>query len=268
VLRRRLRDGVPPGAILLDCQAGGGATLALARAVRQVAGAELCPVIAMASTYSVASLHQDSGGAAPAGGQPLPGAIDAVLTKPLTASTLYNAVIEARRKRASLKVGARAGRGKQQLAGIRLLVVDDSDINREVARRILSDQGAAVALADDGSAAVAWLEEHGDAVDLVLMDVQMPVMYGIEATRRLRAMARFAKLPIVALTAGAFQTHHDEARAAGMTDFITKPFDIPLTMALIRRLTGRQPEDGGFDRAADFTVDPAAVDPAAAAQPP
>jgi CheY-like chemotaxis protein len=127
--------------------------------------------------------------------------------------------------------------------------VDDSEINREVARRILADQGAEVALADDGSAALAWLEQHGDAVDLVLMDVQMPVMDGIEATRRLRALPRFAHLPIVALTAGAFQSHHDAARAAGMSHFITKPFDIPLTIALIRRLTGR-PDAGDAPAAA------------------
>ena len=247
ILRRRLASGNLPGAVLLDCQADGAATLATARAIRAITGEESCPVVVMTSTYSVATLHED-GGQLAAGSTACPaetpqGAVDAVLTKPLTASTLYNAVIEARRKRASLQVGAAPAAPVAQLSGIRLLVVDDSDINREVARRILSDQGATVALADDGSAALDWLHEHGEDIDLVLMDVQMPVMDGIEATRRLRAMPRFDRLPIVALTAGAFQSHHDAARAAGMTHFITKPFDIPLTIALIRRLTGRL-EDG------------------------
>jgi CheY-like chemotaxis protein len=230
----------------------------MARAVRAIVGEQACPVVVMTSTYTVATLHDDGLHEEPgcdAGAAAAQGAIDAVLTKPLTASTLYNAVIEARRKRASMQVGAGSGGGPAQLAGIRLLVVDDSDINREVARRILSDQGATVALADDGSAALAWLDEHGDEVDLVLMDVQMPVMDGIEATRRLRASPRFDRLPIVALTAGAFQSHHDAASAAGMSHFITKPFDIPLTIALIRRLTGRHDE-------ADAAPPPAVADAA------
>jgi PAS domain S-box-containing protein len=235
-LRRNRRAGSLPGVVLLDCQGDAGATLATARAIRAVVGAADCPVVVLTSTFAVGAINaaaaQEPGGCH--------NAVDAVLTKPLTASTLYNAVIEARRRRASVHSGAPAVKsGTQQLAGLRLLVVDDSEINREVARRILSDQGASVALADDGSAALAWLGEHPDQVDLVLMDVQMPVMDGIEATRQLRAMPCFATLPIVALTAGAFQSHHDAARAVGMSHFITKPFDIPLTIALIRRLTGR-----------------------------
>ncbi|MDB5959117.1 MAG: hypothetical protein JWP59_411 [Massilia sp.] len=246
-LRRRQRAGELPGAVLLDCQGDAASVLATVRAVRAAVGAGACPVVVLTSTFAVAALHAAAGHSAGGGHD----AIDAVLTKPVTASTLYNAVIEARGKRASVRVGAPPAKaGARQLAGLRLLVVDDSEINREVARRILSDQGASVALADDGSAALAWLGEHPDQIDLVLMDVQMPVMDGIEATRQLRAMPRFARLPIVALTAGAFQSHHDAAREAGMSHFITKPFDIPLTIALIRRLTGlddgaEQPRPGG-----------------------
>ncbi|WP_426113460.1 ATP-binding protein [Massilia sp. PWRC2] len=234
-LRRRQQAGTLPSAIVLECE---GDAVDTARAIRAAVGPSACPLVLLTSTFAVASLNADCH--LPGGGH---GAIDAVLTKPLTASTLYQAVIEARRQRASIEVGALAVKGAAaQLAGLRLLVVDDSEINREVARRILSDQGASVTLADDGGAALAWLDQHPDEVDLVLMDVQMPVMDGIEATRRLRAKARFANLPIVALTAGAFQSHHDAAREAGMSHFITKPFDIPLTIALIRRLTGLQGE--------------------------
>ena len=246
VQRRRL-DGTLPGVILLDCH-DDGAAVANARAIRVALAGAACPLVVLSSTYAVAALN--AGASADAGLAGDHGAIDAVLTKPLTASTLYNAVIEARRKRASAASGAAARSGGRQLAGLRLLVVDDSEINREVARRILSDQGASVALAGDGSAALDWLNEHPDEVDLVLMDVQMPVMDGIEATRQLRTMARFDRLPIVALTAGAFQSHHDAARAAGMSHFITKPFDIPLTIALIRRLTGLQEREEAATAAA------------------
>jgi PAS domain S-box-containing protein len=127
----------------------------------------------------------------------------------------------------------------QSLQGIRVLVVDDSEINREVAMRILQGQGAIVALATNGQAALDWLQAHAEAVDLVLMDVQMPVMDGIEATRRLRRIPRFADLPIIALTAGAFKSQHDDAAAAGMSHFISKPYDVPSTIALIQRLCHR-----------------------------
>jgi CheY-like chemotaxis protein len=127
----------------------------------------------------------------------------------------------------------------QRLHGIRVLVVDDSEINREVALRILRGEGAIVALAADGQEALDWLQAHPDAIDLVLMDVQMPVMDGIEATRQLRRIPRFADLPIIALTAGAFKSQHEAAEAVGMSHFISKPFDVPSTIALIQRLCRR-----------------------------
>jgi CheY-like chemotaxis protein len=123
------------------------------------------------------------------------------------------------------------------LQGIRVLVVDDGEINCEVARRILHGHGAVVSLASNGQEAIDWLVMHPTEVDLVLMDVQMPVMGGIEATRLLRLMPEFAHLPIVALTAGAFKLQQDAAHVVGMTHFISKPFDVPSTITLIQRLT-------------------------------
>jgi CheY-like chemotaxis protein/HPt (histidine-containing phosphotransfer) domain-containing protein len=149
-------------------------------------------------------------------------------------------------------VRAEALMAGQSLLGIRVLVVDDSEINREVAMRILRGQGAVVALATDGQEALDWLQAHAEAIDLVLMDVQMPVMDGIEATRQLRRIPRFAELPIIALTAGAFKSQHDAAEAAGMSHFISKPFDVPSTIALIQRLCRRtMPVLGGELRMAD-----------------
>ena len=223
-----------PGAVILPWRDGGAATLAAARRIRAVAPADACPVIVLTSTYLAAEMYDTT----------TLGLIDAVLTKPITASTLYNAIIEARKKRTLGDAGEVAvAYSGCELAGLRILVVDDSDINRDVAFRILAEEGAEVVLAENGRVAVDWLVDDTGAVDLVLMDVQMPVMDGIEATRILRGMARFADLPIVALTAGAFQSHQDAARRAGMTHFIAKPFDIPRTIDLIRRLT-----EGGAGR--------------------
>jgi PAS domain S-box-containing protein len=221
---------VLPAVVILDWERNGSDCLAVARAIRQIAPSDKCPVIVMASTAAAAALKREK----------IDGVIDALLTKPVTVSSLNNAAVAARRNRANAGVAVlpRAPVGAE-LAGLRILVVDDSDINRDVAQRILQEKGAIIALAEDGQRAIAWLLAHPDTIDLVLMDVQMPVMDGIEATRQLRAMPRFASLPIVALTAGAFKSHHEAARAAGMTHFVTKPFDVPLTVDLIRQLTGR-----------------------------
>ncbi len=133
--------------------------------------------------------------------------------------------------------------GLPALDGVRLLIVDDSEINRDVAQRILSGEGALVTLADNGQAALDWLLAHPDDVDLVLMDVQMPIMDGIEATRQVRRLPQFDDLPIVALTAGAFKTRHDEAHAAGVNHFLSKPFDVPATIALVQRLRRARSDD-------------------------
>ena len=228
------KDGALAGVVILDWERNGSDCLAVARAIRQIAPSDGCPVVVVASTAAAAALKREK----------IDGVIDALLTKPVTVSTLNNAAAAAQRKRAGAGVpDTQHVAAGAELDGLHILVVDDSDINRDVAQRILQEKGASVALAENGQRAIAWLLAHPNTVDLVLMDVQMPVMDGIEATRQLRAMPRFADLPIVALTAGAFKSHHEAARAAGMTHFVTKPFDIPLTIDLILQLTGRARSD-------------------------
>jgi PAS domain S-box-containing protein len=222
------KGGKLPDVVLLDWKMPGMDGLATARAIRESLQQQ-CPIVIMATAHALTSLAD------------APGAelVDAMLHKPVTASALYNAVTQAKRLRAAHPAPPRqmAGHG---LAGVRLLIVDDSEINREVAQRILRDQGAVVTLAVDGLAALNWLLDHPDRIDLILMDVQMPVMDGIEATRKLRRLPQFDAIPIVALTAGAFQSQQDAARAAGMTDFVSKPFDVPKMIALILRLMARR----------------------------
>lgn len=119
------------------------------------------------------------------------------------------------------------------LAGARILVADDSDINLEVARRILENEGAQVTLAINGRDAVDQLRASPHAIDLVLLDLQMPVVDGCQAAQQIRQELGLSRLPIIALTAGALTSKVDQARAAGMDDFITKPFD---PRELVRRL--------------------------------
>jgi CheY-like chemotaxis protein/HPt (histidine-containing phosphotransfer) domain-containing protein len=115
-------------------------------------------------------------------------------------------------------------------------VVDDSDINREVAQRILEKQGAIVTTCSDGLAAVENVRAHHQLLDIVLMDVQMPTLDGNEATRRIRNELQLQTLPIVALTAGALVGERQRALEAGMNDFISKPFDPPALIRKVRRI--------------------------------
>jgi len=162
---------------------------------------------------------------------------DVVLTKPVTSSCLYNAVQEAKCRRGSLTPALHASAVVQRLVGIRVLVVDDSDINRDVAERILSGEGASVELAGDGSAALTALGNSPDGFDIVLMDMQMPVMDGYTATRQIRATEALAKMPVVALTAGAFKAQRDLALKAGVNAFVAKPFDVEQLVDTIVELT-------------------------------
>ena len=121
------------------------------------------------------------------------------------------------------KAAARRDRKLSLPPGVRILVVDDNDINRQVAREMLIAEGARVDLAENGVQAVDKVMDGG--VDAVLMDLQMPEMDGYEATRRIRAEDRFKDLPIVAMTAHALAAERDKCLAVGMDEHLTKPID-------------------------------------------
>lgn len=125
----------------------------------------------------------------------------------------------------------------QALDTARVLLVDDSDINLEIAQRMLERHGVRVHTCHDGEQALKALMAGTDAFDLVLMDVQMPVMDGLEATRRLRRVPGLERLPVIALTAGALAIERQRALDAGCSDFLTKPIDPDaLVAALVRAL--------------------------------
>ena len=124
------------------------------------------------------------------------------------------------------------------IRGMRLLLVEDNDLNREIAETILLEEGAAVTSVVNGQDAVNLVAESpADTFDLILMDVMMPVMGGYEATRRIRQMSRpdVAAIPIVAMTANAFAEDIQQSLDAGMNDHIAKPLDVERMLRMIAR---------------------------------
>ena len=125
--------------------------------------------------------------------------------------------------------------GKIDLRGLRLLVVDDSATNRFVAQRLLTTAGADCALANDGEQALSRLREKPQGYDVVLMDIQMPVMDGLTALRAIREDPALAGLPVLALSAGVLEEERESALAAGMDDFVTKPLNLRQLCATLAR---------------------------------
>ena len=117
-----------------------------------------------------------------------------------------------------------------------VLVADDNQFNQQIAEELLESVGVNVVLADNGQQALDMLEKQ--AVDCILMDIQMPVMDGLEATRKLRSTEKFLHLPVIAMTANAMNEDRLQCLGAGMNDFIAKPF-IPeiLYSTLVRWLS-------------------------------
>ena len=166
-------------------------------------------------------------------GQPLP-----VLAKPVTAALLRDALGGAASPGAASDPHARRAATRatmQSLAGARLLVVEDNPVNQELVEELLTKAGIAVTLAGNGAIALDLLQRSPDGFDGVLMDCQMPVMDGYDATRSLRQDPRWRELPVIALTANT--TGADRARilATGMNDHIAKPMNVDTLFEVLSR---------------------------------
>jgi two-component system sensor histidine kinase/response regulator len=183
--------------------------------LQAIPGLDVAPHLVMVTAYGreeVLRQAEDSG-------------IENVLVKPVTSSTLFDTTLSILHSEAglpgeapivpSLDVGS--------ARGARVLLVEDNEINQEVAIGQLEDAEFIVDLAENGEIALRMVEE-GD-YDVVLMDMQMPVMDGVEATRAIRADQRFRNLPIIAMTANAMDADRDRCLEAGMNDHIAKPID-------------------------------------------
>ncbi|WPL12641.1 MULTISPECIES: PAS domain S-box protein [Thiorhodovibrio] len=153
----------------------------------------------------------------------------AFVSKPITPRALFNAINQARSgadRRA--EVPARAAPNFRHHS---VLLVEDNPLNQEVARAILERTGVRVILAENGREAVDQFAQHGEDIDLILMDLQMPVMDGFEASQRIREHDK--TIPIIALSAAVMEDDRTRAAAAGMNDHLAKPIDSQALLATL-----------------------------------
>ena len=214
MLRHTRRDE-PIELVLLDWNMPGMSGVEVARKIQEYAQrGEIpgMPVTMMVTAYNKDRLLQEAQGVR----------LDAVLQKPVIPSSLFDTIMRIQ--------GGRVPRAHIHVpemdlatpfAGARVLLVEDNEINQQVAQELLESAGLVVTVAGDGEAALQALQTAG--FDAVLMDLQMPVMDGFEATRRIRQDARFRDLPILAITAAAMARDREACLAAGMNDHVAKP---------------------------------------------
>ncbi|MBJ7275262.1 response regulator [Marinobacter salarius] len=165
-----------------------------------------------------------------------------VLSMPLRREHLYRTLCRA----AGLDTGDRA-RTIETPAGVsrtlNLLLVEDNQVNQVVASSMLKKLGHTVTLAENGRQALEALQQSGGAFDIVLMDCQMPVMDGYEATRNIRANPEWQDLPVIAVTANVMQGDRDDCLESGMNDYMTKPYNRADLKSIIDRWAPPQPPE-------------------------
>lgn len=216
VIRRATMDGCPFVVAYVDWQMPPVDGAQVATRVRDL-GLRPAPHFILVTAYGREEVSQCAESAG----------IDDVLVKPVLASVLLDTTLtvlgrQGRKLREPDSQGESPG-WLADLKGARLLLVEDNDINQQVACELLRDAGFLVDVAENGAVAVDMVEQA--SYELVLMDMQMPVMDGVEATIELRRRPRFASLPIVAMTANAMAQDRERCLAAGMNDVLVKPID-------------------------------------------
>ncbi|MBA5606736.1 PAS domain-containing protein [Duganella sp. FT3S] len=249
-----LDDGAAPfDLLLLDYDAlgaGDGGLLAQARA----AGAALPPVLLMVPEHHSANLAHDCAALGAAG----------VLAKPATPPRLL-AAVRAVRQPAAPAIALPSHALQDRLAGMRLLLVEDNPINQEVAQYLLTHAGAQVTLAGNGEQALELLQQAPERYDAVLMDIQMPVMNGYDATAAARRLG--LGLPIIAMTANVMEEDLRRATEAGMDAHVAKPIDIEQLLGTLVRLAPQAIRHADQGQAA-VVVEGDGIDPAAPAELP
>jgi two-component system sensor histidine kinase/response regulator len=228
----------PYGLVLMDWKMPGMDGVETIKRIRADSKLSQTPAFIMVTAYSRDELLQQAEGVK----------IDGLLVKPVSPSTLLDSILNALGKEAAQRTRKHEKQANYQEAahrvkGAHLLLVEDNAVNQEVALEILQEAGLRVDVANNGAEAVEKVAQA--AYDGVLMDCQMPVMDGFEATRKIRQDPCFAALPILAMTANAMAGDREKCVEAGMNDHIAKPIDVAqlfLTLAQWIKPKPVQPE--------------------------
>ncbi|MBW3499539.1 response regulator [Janthinobacterium sp. NKUCC08_JDC] len=223
-------EGRPYGLVLMDWKMPGMNGLDTLAGIRaDAAGIDATPACIMVTAFHREALLEA------ARQRDLP--LDGVLNKPISASTLLDQIafvfggVTGQSRKTQRQSSYRDD--ERALRGAWLLLVEDNEVNQEVAQHILNDAGIRVDIAGNGAIALAKIAEN--AYDGVLMDCQMPVMDGYQATRKLRQDPRYSNLPVIAMTANAMVGDKEKCLDAGMNDFIAKPIDVAQLFGTLAR---------------------------------
>ncbi len=226
--------------VLMDWRLPGIDGFVAAQQIRQMPGYAALPVIIVtaADIEEIESMKEQG--------------VDRYLFKPIRRSTLLNMVNEVFQKKPTQPSPV-----QPVLQGRKVLLVEDNELNQQVGCELLVNEGAEVDVAQDGAQALAALELK--SYDLVLMDMQMPVMDGITATLAIRAQPRFAELPIIAMTANVLAEERQRCFDAGMNDFISKPILPELLHQVLSRTFHQALPGGGSEVLATSPVEMASI---------
>ena len=208
---------LPYQLVLIDWHMPGMDGIEATRRIHQSSRIQSHPDVIMVSAYGREELIEQ----AEAEG------VKSFLVKPVSPSSLYDAILEAMGHGVEqISHAGGAVLAQEQLRGARVLLVEDNEINQQVAEELLSQAGIHVTTANHGKEGVEMLAARPEEFDGVFMDIQMPVLDGYAATGEIRKDARFNALPIIAMTANAMAGDRDKALAAGMNDHVAKPIDV------------------------------------------
>ena len=230
LLDRAAGVGKPYSLVLLDWKMPGMDGVACAKRIRQLHAADI-PIMIMVSAFG----REDAQAAAEQERVHL----DGFLSKPVTPSTLLETIGRQLDKGAGVReapaeMEEEPSEEMRRLAGARLLLVEDNEMNQELAADLFEEAGVRLTVANNGKEAVD-LVASGEEFDGVLMDIQMPVMDGYEATKAIRKLPGGARIPIVAMTADVVPESREKMSAAGMDDFIAKPLDVAKMFRTVAR---------------------------------
>ena len=219
-LKKAIGINKPYDVVLMDWQMPGVNGIDASQQIRDQLG-NIQPVIIMVSAFSrnVLAEYLESGNAP----------FTHCLTKPVTPQQLLDTIAQAltgEELDVNLPEKLSSPPTQKALSGLHILVVEDNELNRQVVYELLTSVGAEIILASGGIDGVAAIVDSDGSFDLVIMDVQMPDMDGLEATRCIRANGNYNDLPILAMTANVSAADRAECLSAGMNDHIGKPIDM------------------------------------------